>query len=148
MNYSTYISAAEKLSSFGQKQRALSLIKHANELEEKKINEFDFDILVGEVKTFSCAKFDSVRVLREKEGNTIMCIFKSGNNTHRINSTMKNDGSLLWSDGNLFVNRKSVNNFNKLLNHLKNYQKDVKKVLTDLALDNKDISIINRTYYK
>ena len=148
MNYSTYISAAEKLSSFGQKQRALSLIKHANELEEKKINEFDFDILVGEVKTFSSAKFDSVRVLREKEGNTIMCIFKSGNNTHRINSTMKNDGSLLWSDGNLFVNRKSVNNFNKLLNHLKNYQKDVKKVLTDLALDNKDISIINRTYYK
>ena len=148
MNYSTYISAAEKLSAFGQKQRALCLIKHANELEEKKINDFDFDILVGEVKTFSSAKFDSVRVLREKEGNTIMCIFKSGNNTHRINSTVKNNGSLLWSDGNLFVNRKSVNNFNKLLNHLKNYQKDVKKVLTDLALDNKDISIINRTYYK
>lgn len=148
MNYSTYISAAEKLSAFGQKQRALCLVKHANELEEKKINEFDFDILVGEVKTFSSAKFDSVRVLREKEGNTIMCIFKSGNNTHRINSTVKNNGSLLWSDGNLFVNRKSVNNFNKLLNHLKNYQKDVKKVLTEMSLDGKDISVITRTYYK
>jgi hypothetical protein len=39
MNYSTYISAAEKLSSFGQKQKALALINHANDLERKKINE-------------------------------------------------------------------------------------------------------------
>ena len=36
MNYSTYISAAEKLSTFGQKQKALALINHANDLERKK----------------------------------------------------------------------------------------------------------------
>ena len=35
MNYSTYISAAEKLSTFGQKQKALALINHANDLERK-----------------------------------------------------------------------------------------------------------------
>ena len=40
MNYSTYISAAEKLSSFGQKQKALLFIKHANDLEKKKIDDF------------------------------------------------------------------------------------------------------------
>ena len=45
MNYSTYISAAEKLSSFGQKQKALLFIKHANDLEKKKIDDLKFNIL-------------------------------------------------------------------------------------------------------
>ena len=44
MNYSTYISAAEKLSSLGQKQKALILIDHANNQERKKINELKFNI--------------------------------------------------------------------------------------------------------
>jgi len=61
MNYSTYISAAEKLSSLGQKQKALNFINHANELERKKINELKFNILVGEVRPFKDAKFHSAQ---------------------------------------------------------------------------------------
>jgi len=148
MNYSTYISAAEKLKSYGQTEKASVLVKHANDVEEKKIKEIDFDILVGEVKPFNGAKFHSVRVLREKEGNTVMCIFKSGENTHRINSTIKSDGTLVWSDGNLFNNRRSANNFSRLLNHLKNYQKDVRKVLKEMSLEGKEINLLTRTYYK
>ena len=85
MNYSTYASAAEKLSSFGQKQKALALIKHASDLEQKKINDLKFNILVGEVRPFKDAKFHSAQVLREREANTIMCIFQSDANTHRNN---------------------------------------------------------------
>jgi len=147
MNYSTYISAAETLKSLGQKEKAEEFIKHANDIEDRKISQIDFDILVGEVKSFKNAKFHSVRVIREKEGNTIMCIFKSGDNTHRINSTIKNDGSLVWSDGNLFQNRKSVNNFNKLVNHLKNYKKEIIKISNELSI-NGDLKLVSRTYYK
>ena len=95
MNYTTYISAAEKLMTFGQKNKANSLIEHANKIEERKISELKFNILVGEVKEFKDAKFTEARVLREKEANTIMFIFKSGNdNTHRINTTINKDGSI------------------------------------------------------
>lgn len=149
MKYSVYMSLAQRLRSYGQKEKALEVIKHANSIEEKKINQIDFDILVGRVKPFKGAKFDSVQVLREKEGNTIMCIFKSGlNNTHRINSTIKSDGSLVWSDGNLFENRLSVNNFNKLVNHLKNYNKDIRNILEEMSLVDSEIKVVPRTYYK
>jgi len=91
MNYTTYISAAEKLATFGQKNKSMEIIKHAIGMEERKIKELEFDILVGEVKPFNGAKFLSSRVIREKEGITIIFIFTSGDpllpnsNTHRIN---------------------------------------------------------------
>lgn len=153
MNYTTYISAAEKLTTFGQKNKSMCIIKHAIEMEERKIKELEFDILVGEVKPFNDAKFISARVIREKEGNTIMFIFASGSpfglnsNTHRINTTINKDGSIKWHEGNLFLNRKSVKSFDKLVKHLFNYQKDMIKVLTELSLNKDAINILSRTFY-
>jgi hypothetical protein len=88
MNYTTYISASEQVSTLGQKDLAKRFIKHANDIVSKQLNTFNFDILVG-VKPFIGAKFVETRILREKESNTIMFIFKSGTNTHRINTTLK-----------------------------------------------------------
>lgn len=147
MNYSTYISAADKLSSLGQKDLSKRFIEHANSLEDKKISIFKFDILVGEVKEFKGAKYHSIQVLRERECNTLITIFTSGENTHRINSTIKPNGELVWNDGNLFSNRKSVNDFTKLVNHLKLYKKDLKKILKEMGIDG-DLSTRLRTYYK
>lgn len=148
MNYTTYISAAEKLNTFGQKKLANSFIEHANEIEKRKISELKFNILVGEVKAFRDAKFTEARVLREKEANTIMLIFKSGNdNTHRINTTINKDGSVKWQSGNLFLDRYSVKNFDKLLRHITNYQKDIINVLAGMSIDKKDINLVNRTFY-
>lgn len=148
MNYTTYISAAEKLSTLGQKKLASSFIEHANKIEERKISELKFNILVGETKPFKDAKFTEARVLREKEANTIMFIFKSGNdNTHIINSTINKDGSVKWQSGNLFLDRYSVKNFDKLVKHITNYQKDIIGVTKSMSIGKKDISIINRTFY-
>ena len=148
MNYTTYISAAEKLNTLGQKKLANSFIEHANKIEERKISELKFNILVGEVKAFKDAKFAEARVLREKEANTIMLIFKSGNdNTHRINTTINKDGSVKWQSGNLFLDRYSVKNFDKLLRHITNYQKDIINVLAGMSIDKKDINLVNRTFY-
>lgn len=148
MNYTTYISAAEKLMTFGQKNKANSLIEHANKIEERKISELKFNILVGEVKEFKDAKFTEARVLREKEANTIMFIFKSGNdNTHRINTTINKDGSVKWESGNLFFDRHSVKNFDKLLRHITNYQKDIISVLSNMSISKEAINLVNRTFY-
>jgi hypothetical protein len=124
MNYSIYISAAKEVSVFGQTDLAKKFIKHANSLEERKITDLKFDVLVGSTKTFDGAKYDSFRVIREKEAVTLMFIFKSGENTHRINATLNNDGRITWCDGNLFSNRVSVNSFIKLIYHLTNYNKN------------------------
>ena len=148
MNYSTYISAAENLSSFCQKQKALALINHANELERKKINELKFNILVGEVRPFKDAKFHSVQVIREREANTIICIFQSDMvNTHRINAKIKPGGEVQWSDGNLFMDRQSVKSYQRLLDYLTNYQSDVQKLLGEIEIKRDDIKVVNRSFY-
>jgi hypothetical protein len=148
MNYSTYISAAEKLSSFGQKQRASLFIKHANDLEQKKIDDLKFNILVGEVRPFKDARFHSVQVIREREANSIMCIFQSDtNNTHRINAKIKPGGEVQWSDGNLFLDRQSVKSYERLLDYLTSYQNDVQKLLGEIEIKREDLKIINRSFY-
>ena len=147
MNYSTYISAAEKLSSFGQKQKALLFIKHANDLEKKKIDDLKFNILVGEVRTFKDAKFHSAQIIREREANTLMCIFQSNVNTHRINAKIKPGGEVQWSDGNLFLDRQSVKSYEKLLDYLTTYQNEVQKLLTEIALKKDDLKVVNRSFY-
>jgi hypothetical protein len=112
-----------------------------------KIIDMKFDILVGEVKSFNNAKFQSARVIREKEGNTIIFIFSSGDNTHRVNVTINKDGYVSWLDGNKFSNRQSVNSFIKLFKHLRNYKKDIIKLLDELSLTETDLKFSNRTFY-
>lgn len=145
MDYSTYISAAEKVAALGQKELSKKFLSHASDIVKKKVLEYNFDILVGQVKTFIGAKFVETRVLREKESNTIMFIFKSGINTHRINTTLKNNGEIVWHDGNLFSNRKSVRDFDKLIMILVEYNRDIQKLMKEMNIT--EIKIISRTFY-
>lgn len=147
MKYSTYIAAAEKMSLFGQKKRAAAVVSHAIEMERKRIDELNFNILVGEVRPFKGAKFHSAQVLREREANTIMCIFQSDVNTHRISAKVKPSGEVQWSDGNLFLDRQSVKSFEKLLEYLTDYQQDVQKMLDEIELKKESIKVVNRTFY-
>lgn len=147
MKYSTYIAAAEKLSLFGQKKKAAAIVAHANEMERKKIDDLNFNILVGEVRPFKGAKFHSAQVLREREANTIMCIFQSDVNTHRINAKVKPSGEVHWSDGNLFLDRQSVKSYERLLDYLTGYQQDVQKMLDEIEIRKENIKVVNRTFY-
>lgn len=147
MRYTTYISAADKLSALGQKELAKRFLSHANQIVEKRVSEFDFDVLVGHVKAFNGAKFVETRVLREKESNTIMFIFKSGSNTHRINTTVRHTGEIVWHDGNHFCNRKSVRFFERLVGIIVEYNKDLQKLLYEMGLKPTDLKITHRTFY-
>jgi hypothetical protein len=147
MEYSTYVSAAEKFKSFGQVQLSVRTMEHAHEMERKKIADLDFDILVGKTREFKGARFSEFRLLREKESNTIMIIFESSSNTHRINATIKSDGTLVWHDGNLFLNRKSVKSLERLVSHIANYRRDLQKLLKEMGLSTSDLKISTRTFY-
>lgn len=147
MRYTTYISAADKLSALGQKELAKRFLSHANQIVEKRVSEFDFDILVGQVKAFNGAKFVETRLLREKEANTIMFIFKSGTNTHRINTTLRHTGEIVWHDGNHFCNRKSVRFFEKLVSIIVEYNNEIQKLLSQMGIKPSDLKITHRTFY-
>lgn len=148
MKYSTYVSAAERLSLLGQKKKAAEFLAHALKQERKKIDQLNFDILVGEVRPFRDAKFHSAQILRERESNTLMCLFQSESvNTHKICATIRQNGEVSYSDGNLFLDRKSVRSFEKLLEFLIGYQPDVKKLLDESGIDQKSIRVLNRTFY-
>ena len=147
LDYSTYSSAAAKLKQHGQKARAAKLSSHAEEMEMKRINQMSSDILVGETRPFNDAKYKSVNVLRESGAKGIVCIFESGNNTHRVLSTINADGSVIWRDYNKFANRKSVNEYQKLLRMLGEFQPEVKKLLEEMNLTPDSLKVVPRTFY-
>jgi hypothetical protein len=148
LDYSTYKSAADKLSQYGQKSRAEKIRLHAEEMEMNKINELSFDILVGETRIFNNAKFFKATVSRESNANGILCIFTSEpNNTHRVLATLNKDGSVAWREYNKFANRKSVNDYQKLLKMLANFNEEIKKLLIEMNLTPDDIKVISRTFY-
>ena len=147
MRYTTYVSAADKLSALGQKELAKRFLSHANQIVNKMVSEYDFDILVGGVKAFNGAKFAETRILREKESNTVMFIFRSGTNTHRINATLRNNGELVWHEGNHFCNRRSVRHFERLIEIISEYNKDFQKLLHEMSLKTSDLKVTHRTFY-
>lgn len=147
LDYSTYTNAASRLKQHGQRAKALKLSSHADDMEMKKINQMSFDVLVGETRPFNDAKFKSVGVLRESGAKGVVCIFESGNNTHRVLSTINNDGSVVWRDYNKFANRKSVNEYQKLLRMLGEFQPEVKKLLEEMSLTPESLTVVSRTFY-
>ena len=147
MEYTTYISASEKLSNYGQKARSIELAEYANMLERKKINVLSFDMLVGNIREFKGAKFESIRVIKENSATSILSIFTYESNTFRINSTIDSNGEISWREGNLFSNRLSVKNYEKLIKIVCLYQSDMKKMLSEKSLTVNDIKVQNRTFY-
>ena len=148
LDYSTYLSAADKLASHGQKNKADRLRGHADEMEMKKINQMSFDILVGETRSFPDAKFSKATISREKNAYGVMCIFTSEpNHTHRVYATINSDGSVDWREYNKFANRKSVNEYQKLLKLLATFQPDLKKLLDEMGLEPSQLKVTSRTFY-
>ncbi len=148
LDYSTYKSASSKIKDLGQKDKALAMMSHANDMEKKKIDHYRFDMLVGEVKSVPNATFKSLSISRESNAFTILAVFESGeNNSHRVNSVLHPDGSLEWKDNNKFANRKSTNNFLIVVKALANYQPDFVKLLEELHLKSEELTIMSRTYY-
>lgn len=154
LDYSTYISAADRLSQHGQKSRAEKIKSHAVSGEMKKINDMSFDILVGDSRVFNNAKFHSVQVMREKNANGVMMIFTSdpssgrgSSNTHKVLSTINNDGSVTWRDFNKFASRRSVNDYQTALRKISEIQPDIKKMMEDMNLSPSDLRVVSRTFY-
>jgi hypothetical protein len=147
LDYSTYMDASNRMKQHGQISKGEKLSSHAENMEMKKINQMSFDVLVGETRPFNDAKFKSVSVLRQSGAKGIVCIFESGNNTHRIFSTINPDGSIVWRDSNKFVNRKSVNEYEKLVKKLATFHPEVKKLLDEMNLTPDKLKVVARTFY-
>ena len=148
LNYETYISASDKLSQHGQKQRGEKVKSHAIESETKKIKDISFDILVGDTRIFNDAKFHSVRVMREKNANAVMVVFESlPNNTHRVLATINPDGTVTWRDFNKFASRKSVNDYQSALRKLAGFEPDLKKMVEEMGLKPSELRVVPRTFY-
>lgn len=147
LDYTTYVNAADKMSAFGQKSRADKVRSHADKTQMDKINETLFDILVGESRVYSGAKFLSAQAMKEKNSIGILCVFTSGNNTHKVLATLENDGTLVWRDYNKFANRKSVNEYLKAVKILATTQQDIKRLLEEINIKPEELKVAARTFY-
>lgn len=147
LQHSTYSSAADKLKSHGQRDRADKMISHSIGNQTQQIKKMSFDILVGP-KEFKNAKFEKAQTLRESGSKGVTLIFSSGeNNTHRILASVKENGDVVWRDGNKFSNRKSVNDFQKALRSLASFQSDIKKMIEEIGLTPDSLNVVTRTFY-
>ena len=147
LNYSTYMSAADKLSGFGQTARSKEVKDHAVNMSRKVVDDMTFGIMVGDVKPFPDAKFTSLDIFRTGEGWTLQAVFQSGNNTHRIGCSVSNTGEVAWRDGNKFIDRKSVVKFQKAIISLAHSQDELVNYLKETGLQPEDLRLVQRTFY-
>jgi hypothetical protein len=147
LDYSTYMSAADKLASYGQTDRAKEIRSHAFDMSRKEIDNMTFGILVGNVRPFPDAKFTNLDIFKSGSGWVMNAVFQSGNNTHKVTSSVSPTGDITWSDGNKFLDRKSVLNFQKVVVKLCESQDDLKSFLLENGLKPDNLKPVLRTFY-
>jgi hypothetical protein len=147
LDYSTYISAADKLEDFGQIDRAKELRTHAVNMSRREVDE-TFGILVGGVRPFPEAKFQEMSLFRSGESFLLRAIFNSGNNTHRIDSVIDpKTGDITWSEGNKFLEKRSTMKFQKLVDAISKNQDDFQSFFVESKLTSTDLKVVFRTFY-
>jgi hypothetical protein len=148
LDYSTYISAADKLEDFGQIDRSKELRTHAVNMSRKEVDEMTFGILVGGVRPFPEAKFQEMSLFRSGESFLLRAIFNSGNNTHRIDSVINpKTGDITWSEGNKFLEKRSAMKFQKLVGAISKNQDDFQSFFVESKLTLTDLKVVFRTFY-
>ena len=148
LDYSTYISAADKLEDFGQIDRAKELRTHAVNMSRREVDEMTFGILVGDVRPFPEAKFQEMSLFRSGESFLLRTIFNSGNNTHRIDSVVNpKTGDVTWSEGNKFLEKRSTMKFQKLVDAISKNQDDFQSFFVESKLTSTDLKVVFRTFY-
>lgn len=147
LDYSTYMSAADKMASYGQTSKAEEVRKHALTMARKVIDDMNFGILVGGVRTFPNAKFENARIFKSGNAWSLQVILKSDNNTHSVNCKVLENGEVTWADGNKFMDRGSVLKFQQLVKQLSKFQPDFLSFLKENNLNSEDIKVVLRTFY-
>jgi len=148
LDYSTYMSAADKMAGYGQTKKAEEVKTHAKNMAMMLIKNMDFDILVGSVKEFPKAKFLNARIFKSGTAWALQVMFESdGGYTHNVMSKATQDGEIIWQEGNKFMNRKSAIKFGQLIEQLCLFQPDFVGFLKECNLNSADIKLIQRTYY-
>lgn len=147
LDYSTYMSAADKMASYGQTSKAEEVRKHALTMARKVIDDMNFGILVGGVRTFPNAKFENARIFKSGNAWSLQVILKSDNNTHSVNCKVLENGEVTWADGNKFMDRGSVLKFQQLVRQLSKFQPDFLSFLKENNLNSEDIKVVLRTFY-
>jgi hypothetical protein len=156
MNHTTYISASNKMEILGQSKTSKRMREHAKTMAYKSIKKLKFDILVGEIREYKDAYFESFRLDKRPGDDNISpdkawsmyMIFKSGkDNTHSIISHIDNNGNIKWDSGNKFMSRKSVNEFINLISLLSEFEEGFSKYFSHTKLNAKNLNVQNRTFY-
>lgn len=147
LDYSTYMSVADKLAGYGQTDRAKEIKAHAVDMSRKAIDSMTFGILVGNVRPFPDAKFTSLDIFKSGSGWIMNSVFQSGNNTHKVTSSVSDTGEITWMEGNKFLDRRSVLNFQKMIVKLCESQDDLQSFLSENGLSPEDLKPVLRTFY-
>ena len=147
LDYSTYMSFADEVDAAGQSELADEAREHAVDIVRKEIDKMTFGILVGRVRPFPDAKFTSLDIFKSGSGWVMNVVFQSDNNTHKVTSSVSPSGQITWMEGNKFLDRKSVKNFEELIVILCDVQDDLKGFLSENGLEPKNFKTVLRTFY-
>lgn len=147
LDYSTYISAADKMASYGQTSKAEEVKKHAVNMARRVIDNLEFGILVGGVRTFPNAKFENARIFKSGNAWSLQAIFQSGDNTHSISCKVVESGEVTWTDGNKFMDRGSVLRFQQLIRQLAKFQPGFVSFVNENNITPEDLKVVLRTFY-
>ena len=143
LDYSTYMNAADK----ADKKTASDLRDHAYNMYRKDIDDMTFGILVGGVRPFPEAKFTSLDIFKSGSGWIMNTVFQSGNNTHKVTSSVSPTGEITWMEGNKFLDRKSVMDFKKMIVRLCDSHDELQSFLSENSLKPENFKLATRTFF-
>lgn len=147
LDYSTYMSAADKMAAYGQTSRAEEVRKHADRMAKNIIDSLEFGVLVGGVRPFPNAKFRNALIFKAGTSWSLQVILYSGDNTHPVNCKVTESGEITWTEGNKFMNRGSALKFQQLIRQLAKFQPDFVSFLKEYGLQDEDLKVVLRTFY-
>ncbi len=147
LDYSTYMRAADKISSYGQTARAKELRDHAKDMARKVVDNMTFNILVGGTRTFPDARITKIDVFKTSGSWILSAVFESESNTHMVTCYLENSGEIHWKDNNKFADRKSAMTFQNALMSLSNSNDDFQRYLSENSLTPENLRVVLRTFY-
>ncbi len=147
LDYSTYMRAADKMSSYGQTSRAKELRDHAKDMSRRIVDDMTFNILVGGTRAYPDAKLTKIDVFKTSGSWILTAIFNSPTNNHMVTCYLEKSGDIQWKDNNKFADRKSAMLFQKAIISLCNSNDDLQRYLSENSLTTENLRVTLRTFY-
>lgn len=148
LDHKTYLNAYNKLISYGQKNRADNILKHANYMKLKSIND-KFKFKIQNNPTNINVKFNGYNISKLNDNLLLVINYIDDNGyNYNVSSIIHRDGKIEWFKNNKFGDKKSAINYGFLIKEIYDCDEEMRTMFNKFGVDINKLNVIYRTFYE